>query len=218
MVLFFSSRKLVPDIGEKFEEASYVKISYKGLVASTPLAIFSIMYQPKLPIVYRELKNQNYKTMQKIMVTATIFVLIVYYLASPFGYLGLVNSEKLDTLMEKQNILEVKYNNWAFTVAIMLLIFSVSAAAPLNILPAKDSFEDICFKGKEMSTKWNIIISVGICAFCWLVAVSVVEFSFVLRILGSTINSFIGFILPILFHYKIVQRKKDWRHYAERVI
>jgi len=141
--MFFVDRRLVPNIGSNFKNASYFNITYQGLVNAVPFVVFAFMYQPNIPMVYRELHNKNYRRMEKVIVRGSGSVVVLYILAAAFGYLGLVNSPQLQTLLSKNNILEVEYNNWGFNIAIIGLVFAIFAAAPICVLPSKDAFEEL---------------------------------------------------------------------------
>lgn len=100
--------------------------------------------------------------MRKVMIIASVLVVILYVIASVFGYLGLVSQpEKLNFLTENSNILEIKYDNWAFNIAILGLLFTIFAAVPVNFIPAKDDIEGLLFKGKKMNGFTNLVVSVG---------------------------------------------------------
>lgn len=159
--LFLVDRTLVPSMKENFKTAKYVDISYDGLVNAVPFVVFAFMYQPNIPIVYRELHNSNYERMGKVIVRGSGSVVVLYILASVFGYLGLVGNEdgNLDKLMEKRNVLEVEYENWAFKIAAIGLLFAIFAAAPICVLPSKDTFEELAYPQKGMSKKANIIVT-----------------------------------------------------------
>lgn len=161
--LFFVDRKLVPDIGESFKKASYFNVSYEGLTYAVPYIVFAFMYQPNIPIVYRELIDRNYRRMAKVVVRGSFSVIILYILACVFGYLGLVSRpDLLAVLLEKNNVLEVDYGNWAFNIAVIGLVFAIFAAAPVCVLPAKDAVEELFFGESGMSNKQNLIITIVI--------------------------------------------------------
>ena len=80
---------------------------------------------------------------------------------------------------------------------------AVIAAAPLAVLPAKFAWEALRHGLGEMSEKENIIISVLMVAFCYLIALLLPNVGAVIAATGATVNPFIGFIFPILFYLKI---------------
>lgn len=131
------------------------------MINSIPFVIFAFMYQQNVPMIYRELKIQKYSNMNKVVGVATIVVVLIYVIASTFGYLNLVNQpESLDELLEKKNILEVDYKNISFTIAVCFLLLPIIAAAPIAVLPSKDVIEHIFFKENGMSKKQNLIVTI----------------------------------------------------------
>jgi len=79
--LFLVDRDLVPDMGENFKNAKYFDISFNGLTKAVPFVVFAFMYQPNIPIVYRELYNRNYRRMEKVIVRGSGSVVVLYILA-----------------------------------------------------------------------------------------------------------------------------------------
>jgi amino acid permease len=203
--MFFVDRRLVPSIGTAFRDARYFHVTFKGLVNAIPYVVFAFMYQPNIPIVYRELDNKNYKRMEKIVVRGSSSVVFLYIIAAAFGYLGLVqNAEKLAILAENQNILEVPYENWSIKIAIICLIFAIIAAAPTCVLPSKDTFEELVYPEKGMSNVQNIFVTIGMCVISFGFAVAIPGIGDVITILGCTTNPLIGFIFPIVFYLRII--------------
>ena len=203
--MFFVDRDLVPSMSEAWKKSTKVDITFGGLIDAIPFVVFAFMYQPNIPIIYRELTDKSYSKMNKIVVSGSTFVVVLYILASMFGYLGLVaNPEMLETLSEKSNILEVNYSNWAFKVAIIGLVFAIFAAAPICVLPSKDAFEEIVYPDKGMNKKQNIITTIVMCLICFICAVVIPGIADAITILGCTTNPLIGFLLPIIFYLKIV--------------
>jgi amino acid permease len=161
VVLFFADRSLVPDMGENIKEAKYFHVTYDGMINSIPFVIFALMYQPSIPMVYRELKVRTYSNMNKVVIIVTVVAVVIYIIASTFGYLDLVSEpEGLNDLLEGKNILEVDFGNLAFTIAVCFLLFPVIAIAPFLVLLAKDDTERIIFKDNSMSKKQNVIITI----------------------------------------------------------
>ena len=68
-------------------------------------------------------------------------------IAATFGYLTWVGGEGEKELWTNANILYVNYHsNIAFTIALIALTLAVFAAAPMCVLPSKDSFEALMYK------------------------------------------------------------------------
>lgn len=203
VILFFADRSLVPDMGENITKASYFNVNYEGLLNGIPFVVFAFMYQPNVPMIYRELKEQKYSNMNKVVGFATVLVVILYNIASTFGYYDLVDQpEGKEDLLEEKNILEVDFGNIAFTLAVCFIMLPIIASAPMCVLPPKDDVEKILFK-ENMSKKQNVVVTIVMLACCYLLAVAIPTISDIITILGSTTNPMSGFILPIIFYLKL---------------
>ena len=90
--IFLFERKLV-EKGERLSpanalsEAIWVSFDLRNWVQVIPFIIFAYMYQPNIPIIYRELKQASYNRMLKIVSIGTSLVIGVYIIAATFGYL-----------------------------------------------------------------------------------------------------------------------------------
>mmetsp|Transcript_597 Transcript_597/g.608 ORF Transcript_597/g.608 Transcript_597/m.608 type:complete len:108 (-) Transcript_597:340-663(-) len=106
-------------------------MTYEGLMESIPLIIFAFLYQPNIPRIYRELTVKRYKTMNGVSILSSIIIVVLYSLASTFGYLAVIgNDEYTKSLKDKRNILEVPIENLAFRIGLIGLILSMVAIAP----------------------------------------------------------------------------------------
>jgi amino acid permease len=209
VILFFADRSLVPDMKENITNAKYFQVSYEGLISGIPFVVFAFMYQPNVPMIYRELKDQKYASMNKVVGFATILVVILYNVASTFGYFDLVDQpEGKEDLLEEKNILEVDFGNIAFTIAVCFIMLPIIASAPMCILPPKDDVEKILFKD-NMSKKQNVIVTLIMLTCCYLLAVAIPSISDIITILGSTTNPMSGFILPIVFYLKLCSGEEN---------
>ena len=92
IIIFFADRSLVPNIITNFEKADYFTVSFEGISSSIPFIVFSYMYQPSLPLVHHELQNKSKPRMRKVIIIASIFVVILYSIESSVGYLGVVGN------------------------------------------------------------------------------------------------------------------------------
>lgn len=185
IVIFFSDKKLVPDIGKNIEKAEYFKVSFYGISSSIPFVVFSYMYQPSLPLIYHELQNKSKANMRKAIIIASVIVIIIYSIESSVGYLGVISQpELLNTLLSKKNVLEIDYNSTAFSIGILILFFGALFIIPMLMLPAKNDFEAVVFNGKTMSTCQNIVVTVSLCSICATLAISIPQISDAISILG----------------------------------
>jgi len=92
--------------------------------------------------------------MLKVVSTGSCIVVVVYIIAATFGYLTWVGGTGEAELWAHSNILYVNYHfNIAFTLALVTLTIAVFAAAPMCMLPSKDSYEALMYKDKKMTSK-----------------------------------------------------------------
>ena len=204
--LFLVDRSLVPSISKNIADANYFIISSSGLVTSIPFVVFAFMYQPNVPLIYRELNNRSYNKIHKVLIIGSCGVVVIYVITWAFGYLGLVNQpEMLSILYIKSNILQIDYENWAFNIAILGLLFWVFAAAPMSFIPAKAAYEQSMYGREGMTRNQNIVVTICMCMICLLLAVAFPGISEVITVLGCTTNPMTGFILPIVFYLKIIK-------------
>ena len=221
ILIFFNDKKLVPNVGDNISKASYFTVSFEGISSSIPFVVFSYMYQPCLPLIYHELQNKNKFRMRKVIIIASILVIILYSIESSVGYLGVVgNPNLLETLLNRKNVLEIDYNNTVFSVSVLVIFFAAITTIPIIMLPAKNDFEAVVF-GKNTMTKWqNLIVTISLCVICTILAISVPQISDAITVLGWTTFPFSGFLLPIIFFLKIYKNEpnKNWKLRLEIVL
>lgn len=204
MALFFLNRNVVPDIGKNLRRAEYFKLSPHGIIHGIPYIVYAYMYQPNIPMIYRELNYKSYRRMEKVITRGAGSVVVLYVLAAVFGYLGLAsNPLGLKKLRESKDILEVDYKSWYFNLAIISLLFATFAATPICILPSKDTYEELVYPNRTMTKEQNLFITIVMCLICYVLAVAIPGIGDAITILGCTTNSLIGFILPVIFYLKI---------------
>ena len=132
-MIFFTSRVIVPDPIDNFEEAEYLKFSFPAVIATFPFIISSYMYQPMIPAIYKNLENRNMRRMEKVVYLGSFGAVFLYVLIAVFGYLTFTNNpEQLELLRKKQNILELDYKgNFYFDISIICLVLTIMTAGPL---------------------------------------------------------------------------------------
>ncbi|CAI2367731.1 unnamed protein product [Moneuplotes crassus] len=204
--MFFLDHSLVPHRLENIKQAKLWDISYTGMMNSIPFVVFAFLYQPNMPMVYRELKKQSYSQTMLVTIAASIFSVAVYILVSSFGYLCTIDEGKA------VNILLLKINNFSFQIGIFLFFFVICGSAPMALVPAKDTLEHILKgSGERLSQKENIIVTVIMVVLCYLCAVAVPGITEAITILGCTTNPLSGFLLPIVFYLKIDKDAPKWK-------
>ena len=143
------------------------------------------MYQPNIPIIYRELNEKSYNSMHKVIFYGSGACVVMYILASTFGYLELVEQpEGLAILDKNSDILKIEYNNWTFDVAIVALMLSVFAGSPLCVLPSKDTIEDLFYHEQGMSDKENVFVSFMLSFVAYALAVAFPDIGDVITLCG----------------------------------
>jgi amino acid permease len=87
------------------------------------------------------------------------------------------------------------------------LLFSVITAAPLCVLPSKDSIEELFFKEKGMNNKQNFMVTLLLLSVNMAPALFIDGVGDAMTLVGSTINPVIGFFMPVYFHWQLIKDK-----------
>ena len=108
-------------------------------------------------MIYVELERRNAKQMAKVISAGSSVAVLFYIMVGIFGYACFASTKdgvnQLFNLCAK-NILQADFNgNVAIQIGNFALLFSVMAAAPLCVLPSKDTIEELFYKEKGMTTK-----------------------------------------------------------------
>jgi amino acid permease len=86
-------------------------------------------------------------------------------------------------------------------------LFSVITAAPLCVLPSKDSIEELLYKEKGMNKKQNLIVTILLLSVNMVPALFIDGVGDAMVLVGSTINPVIGFFMPVYFHWQLIKDK-----------
>jgi amino acid permease len=211
-------------LGDRFSIANEKsQVSVVGVFNSLPLIIFSYMYQPNVPALYQELKKRNMTNMNKVLYGGTAVAATAYIMTGMFGYVTFAAfpEDQLADIMDEQNILKAPYheNRKIIKVCQVSMLIVVLFASPFTVLPAKDSFEELITKGKRsFSQKENVLVTFCIVTFAWGVALLVPSIGDAMTILGATTNSWIGFVLPVVFYFKVLEKKGRKRGLTNMVL
>ena len=81
------------------------------------------------------------------------------------------------------------------------LLFAVICAAPLCVLPSKDTIEELLYKEDGMSKKMNFVWTLVLILINMGLAIAIPNIGDAMTLVGSTINPIIGFILPVIFYW-----------------
>lgn len=150
-------------------------------------------------MIYVELENKNSSEMGKVILAGSSVAVFFYSLVGIFGYAIFVNN--LQELCGA-NILQADFHgNKLIDIGNFCLLFSVITAAPLCVLPSKDSVEELLYKDKGMTTKQNLIVTFILLSVCMLPALFINGIGDAMTLVGSTINPVIGFFMPVYFHW-----------------
>lgn len=202
-LVFFSNRDIVPDIKENFSKMEAVRISYQGVVTSVPLIIFAYMYQVNIPMIFKELEARNEKRMSVVVSAGTTVSVLFYVMVGIFGYATFL-APPLSKQLCSKNILQADYKqNTAIQIGNFTLLFSVMTAAPICVLPSKDTVEELFYKEQNggMTKMQNIVVTLVLVIINTVLALFINTIGDAMTIVGSTINPVIGFIMPVLFWY-----------------
>jgi amino acid permease len=88
-------------------------------------------------------------------------------------------------------------------------MIAVISAAPICVLPAKDSVTEVIPRAR----KYNITVTFMLVSLCYALAVFVPNIGDAMTLVGSTTNPALGFVLPIIFYWKLLKNEPafGWR-------
>ena len=182
------------------------------MVSSFPLIIFAYMYQVNIPMIYTELERRNSKQMSKVLIIGTVGAVVLYIVVGVWGYATFINYPGYtpEEALKAGNILEAPYPSSVTPILVgnFALFFAIASAAPLVVLPAKDTVEEIVAKGnpnRRLSKKENLLTTLGLIIVCYLLSIVIPSISAAMTLVGSTTNPAVGFILPIIFYWKSIE-------------
>lgn len=78
------------------------------------------------------------------------------------------------------------------------------AAAPLCVLPSKDTVEELFYGGK-MTKKQNLVVTLVLVTINCVLATFIPDIGTAMSLVGSSINPVIGFIIPVVFYWKLIK-------------
>mmetsp|Transcript_9468 Transcript_9468/g.12689 ORF Transcript_9468/g.12689 Transcript_9468/m.12689 type:complete len:184 (+) Transcript_9468:1042-1593(+) len=145
--------------------------------------------------------------MSKVLMWGSSAAVFFYLVVGIFGYLTFNSmDEPAIEVLSAENILQAPYKNAVpITVGNFALFFAILTAAPLCVLPAKDTVEEIYLQGaRTLTKKENFFVTLLIVFVCYLLALFIPNIGAAMTIVGSTTNPAVGFILPIVFYFKTI--------------
>ena len=115
-----------------------------------------------------------------------------------------------ETFILYANILQAPYPNSCIPILIgnFALFFAIASAAPLVVLPAKDTCEEMIARGnphRRLSKKENVLVTLGLILVSYALAILIPNIQSAMTLVGATTNPAVGFILPIIFYWKSIE-------------
>lgn len=164
------------------------------------------MFQVNIPEIYLELEQKEVRQMAKVVSSGCAVAVGLYILVGIFGYATFLDPSISKNLCSK-NILEADYShNAVIGLGNFALLFSVMSAAPLCVLPAKDTVEELLFK-EGMIKVQNAVVTFALVTISLVLALFIGTIGDAMTLVGSTINPIIGFILPIVFYWPYARKE-----------
>jgi len=80
-------------------------------------------------------------------------------------------------------------------------LFAVICAAPLVVLPSKDTIEELLYKDNGMTFNQNLLWTFILTIISFCIAAVIPNIGDAMTLVGCTINPVIGFILPVVFYW-----------------
>ena len=216
--VFYCDKEVVPDPSANMKETKLFNVSFSGVVSTFPLIIFAYMYQVNIPMIYTELETRNSSAMSKVLVLGTVGAVILYIIVGVWGYATFVNNPadpNAESALADANILSAPYPKDVIPITIgnFALFFAIATAAPLCVLPAKDTVEEIVAKGdhnRKLTKKENLLATLILVIGSYLLACVIPSIQDAMTLVGSTTNPTVGFILPIVYYWKTLDKNAAW--------
>eukprot|EP00351_Strombidinopsis_sp_SopsisLIS2011_P003617 CAMPEP_0116878914 /NCGR_PEP_ID=MMETSP0463-20121206/10664_1 /TAXON_ID=181622 /ORGANISM="Strombidinopsis sp, Strain SopsisLIS2011" /LENGTH=203 /DNA_ID=CAMNT_0004527611 /DNA_START=1087 /DNA_END=1698 /DNA_ORIENTATION=- len=161
-------------------------------------------------MIYYELEKRTQKQMGKVLLFGSSGAVILYLVIGVCGYATFVNYPEYtaNEALKSGNILEAPYENVkAITIGNFALFFAISSAAPLVVLPAKDTVEEIICRGNQMTNNQNVLVTFVLIFTCYCMGLFIPNISAAMTLVGATTNPAVGFILPIVFYWATIPEK-----------
>mmetsp|Transcript_105271 Transcript_105271/g.145620 ORF Transcript_105271/g.145620 Transcript_105271/m.145620 type:complete len:351 (-) Transcript_105271:123-1175(-) len=206
-IVYWSDKEIVPNPGANLRDAKYFKVSFSGVTSTVPLIIFAYMYQVNIPMIYYELENRSERRMSRVLVIGSSGAVVLYMLIGIFGYATFVNypGYTAEEALKSGNILEAPYENVpSITAGNFALFFAIAAVSAIVVLPAKDTVEEIFFRGTSMTSNQNILVTFLLILICYSMGLFIPNISAAMTLVGATTNPAVGFILPIVYYWKTI--------------
>ena len=139
-----------------------------------------------------------------VLIIGTVIATLVYICVGIFGYVTFASRDNVNKLFdEEKNVLQYYPALPIAESCLMGLLFVVIFAAPFCVVPAKVGIMELVNKpGEPKTTKQNIVITLGLVLFTYILALVCSDIGDAMSILGPTTNTAIGFFVPIAMYLK----------------
>jgi len=147
--------------------------------------------------------------MAKVIGVGSSVAVLFYVMVGIFGYATFLAPPISNELCSK-NILQANYQGiTAIQLGNFSLLFSVMTAAPLCVLPSKDTIEELFYKEQDngMTKKQNFFVTLGLVIINCILALFISTIGDAMTLVGSSINPIIGFIMPIVFYWPYMKNQ-----------
>jgi len=94
------------------------------------------------------------------------------------------------------------------------LMISVISAAPIVVLPAKEAVTEML----PWTWEHNLKVTFGLVSLCYLLAVFIPNIGSAMTIAGSTTNPALGFLVPMIFYWKIIKKEPSFSWKRIRIL
>ena len=156
--------------------------------------------------------------MSKVLILGTVGAVCLYIIVGVWGYATFVNNPadpNAENALSDANILSAPYPKDVIPILIgnFALFFAIATAAPLCVLPAKDTIEEIVAKGdhnRKLTKNENLLATLVLVVGSYLLACVIPSIQDAMTLVGSTTNPTVGFILPIVYYWKILDKNAAW--------
>lgn len=91
---------------------------------------------------------------------------------------------------------------------------SVISAAPIVVLPAKEAVTEML----PWTWEHNLKVTFGLVSLCYLLAVFIPNIGSAMTIAGSTTNPALGFLVPMIFYWKVIKKEPTYSWKRIRVL
>jgi amino acid permease len=167
--------------------------------------LYSFVCHGNICQITGELARPSVKRLSKTIFRATLLLLILFSIIGVFGYLGNLDLKVLVIMRPTPNALS---NDWAMIIARCMMLFTITAAVPLNIPPLRNIiFRQILRIEGQPRFLWHAVVSLSLLYVALLVGVLFPEILFLFSFLGGFCSIFVVVLFPTAIYMKDLNTK-----------